>query len=256
MARKLFGALAGAISAMLLSAAPTSADILYFPTYVHDYRHFQVTVSDVAPRNAIGLPDRTTTSAPLGPGLWIVVNVDYALFRDGKPIRIKEIEPLVEDANPVPLYERLSRSSFIHAIGFFEPGHPFDFYARPGEKLIFLTMFLQSNDLFYAPAKSGLVLFDFDENPRTGDVTDRVRLWDAGTEVNERPGGGMFQAVRQGSRNLGTNERGVVRPVRDGFGYPAADKVIRVEVEASDTRYRRTDTDRDDVGMFAPIGGM
>lgn len=254
MRRALLGALGCAM--LVLGTVAGRADLLYFPTYVHDYRHFQVTIAGVAPSNAIGLPDKTATSAPLGLGIWLVVNVDYALFRDGKPIRIPEIEPLVEDGDPIPLYERLSRSSFVHAIGLFEPGHPFDFYARPGEKLIFLTMLLQSNDLFYAPAKSGLVLFDFDQKPRTGDVTDRVRLWDAGTEVNERPGYGSFQAVRQGRANLGTNEHGVVRPVRDGFGYPATGRVIDVQVAASRTRYRRLDSDRSDVAIFAPLSGM
>jgi len=34
-------------------------------------------------------------------------------------------------------------------------------------------------------------------NPRTGDVTADVQLWDAGTEVNMEPGVGADQPPRQ-----------------------------------------------------------
>ena len=67
----------------------------------------------------------------------------------------------------------------------------------------------------------------------TGDVTSRIRLWDAGTEVNEEPGLGPNQAPRQHAPNTGPAENGVVRPiseVKDGFHYPNVAEVIRVTI--------------------------
>lgn len=48
----------------------------------------------------------------------------------------------------------------------------------------FATMFIQSNDLFYAFSPEGLALFDANGTPCTGDVTSELRLYDAGTEIN------------------------------------------------------------------------
>lgn len=222
--------LVAAVLALVASAA--SADGFFFPTRETVYRPFRVTVTGVTREDTLKFPDRTEAPAPLGPGIWLVTNVDFALFRDGKRARIEGFEPMVEDADPSRLLARLSQMSQVHDLGVFIPGIPFEFDARPGEKLIFMTMFLQSNDLFYAPAKSGLVLYDFDGRPLQGDVTNRIRLWDAGTEINQPPGQGHFQAVRQAKLDYGTTERGVVRPVADGFTYPKTAEVIDVQILA------------------------
>ena len=88
-------------------------------------------------------------------------------------------------------------------------------------------MFVQSNDLFYAPGASGFALFNGDI-PRSGDVTGEFLLWDAGTEVNEAPGVGANQAPRQAGANAGDDEAGSVRVVNDGYLYPEVDRVLRV----------------------------
>jgi hypothetical protein len=63
-------------------------------------------------------------------------------------------------------------------------------------------------------------------------VTDRVELWDAGTEPNAQPPGkGPDQAPAQNGPMQGADEDGVVRrlgDVDDGHAYPAAGDVIRV----------------------------
>lgn len=229
--------LAAGIAAMLLLAATAAAaDVLFYPTEARDYRHFWVTVSSVTAKDALKFPDRTEAPAPIGAGVWLVTNVDFALFRNGRRPRIAGFEPMVEDSDPAPLLDRLARMSQVHDFGLFVPDVPFEFDARPGEKLIFMTMFLQSNDLFYAPKKSGLVLFDFHGRPLEGYVTDRIQLWDGGTEVNQPPGRGNFQAVRQAKLDYGTIEGGVVRPVADGLTYPRVAEVIEVEIEASGPR--------------------
>ncbi|MCT4646667.1 MAG: spondin domain-containing protein, partial [Carboxylicivirga sp.] len=42
------------------------------------------------------------------------------------------------------------------------PGHSyeFSFYAGPGHKVSFATMFVKSNDLFYAPSGTGIELYN------------------------------------------------------------------------------------------------
>ncbi|OJJ20075.1 hypothetical protein BKI52_16510 [marine bacterium AO1-C] len=119
--------------------------------------------------------------------------------------------------------------------GVIMPGqsYEFSFQAGPGSKLSFATMFVQSNDLFYAPGADGIALFDNSKQPITGDITAQVSLWDAGTEVNEQPGTGNNQAPRQSGANVGTAENGTVRnitSVNDGFTYPVVNEVIKVSI--------------------------
>ena len=106
-----------------------------------------------------------------------------------------------------------------------------------GMKLSFLSMFGQSNDAFYAFEPGGIDLFQDDaENDRQDpmpigleqpeDVTDRVALWDAGTEADQEPGFGDQQAPRQDSRDSGEEQGGVVNLMEDidGDGDPENDK--------------------------------
>jgi len=70
-------------------------------------------------------------------------------------------------------------------------------------------MFVQSNDLFYAPNGQGIALFDDQGNPIDADVSQYLSLWDAGTEVDEEPGTGPNQAPRQNGPT-GKDENGKV----------------------------------------------
>ncbi len=117
-------------------------------------------------------------------------------------------------------------------IGFIEPGNSetYTFNAGKGHHLSFATMFVQTNDLFYAPAENGLALYNADGTALTGDITDLVDLWDAGTEVNEEPGTGPNQAPRQSGPNTGADENGTVElieNINDGYTYPANNEIIR-----------------------------
>ena len=96
-------------------------------------------------------------------------------------------------------------------------------------KLNLISMFGQSNDLFYAP-RNAIELFDSTGNPLTGDITGDLLLWDAGTEVNQAPGIGPDQAPRQKMANSGAAENGVVGAVKDSFIYPDTRAVIRVTI--------------------------
>jgi hypothetical protein len=96
-------------------------------------------------------------------------------------------------------------------------------------------MFVQSNDLFYAPDGAGIALFNSDGAPVSGDVTGQVQLWDAGTEVNQEPGVGPDQAPRQAGPDAGPDEDGVVQIVSDEFSYPATLATIRVTIMATES---------------------
>ena len=71
------------------------------------------------------------------------------------------------------------------------------FHAGKGHYLQFATMFAQSNDIFLAGDDEGIPLYDADGIAITGDISSAIYLWDAGTEVNEKPGEGPNQAPRQ-----------------------------------------------------------
>jgi len=114
------------------------------------------------------------------------------------------------------------------------PGGAFEFEveASHGDHLSFATMFVPSNDLFFAPGADGIALWDGDE-PVSGEVTDELTLWDAGTETNGEPGFGDDQAPAQSEPNQGEDEGSVVRPVSevgDGHEYPDVDDTVQVTV--------------------------
>lgn len=120
------------------------------------------------------------------------------------------------------------------AAGPLTPGGSFDFTfnAGPGSRLYFASMFGQSNDLFYSPDEDGIPIYDGMGMPRTGDITDQVYLWDAGTEANEEPGAGMNQAPRQEGANTGpADPNDAVRMAENAFGnLPAVEDAIQVSL--------------------------
>ncbi len=111
--------------------------------------------------------------------------------------------------------------------------YEFEFAAAPGSKLSFATMFIPSNDFFFAPAQNGIDLFDAFDNPITGDLTPQVFLWDAGTEVNQEPGLGTDQPQRSGGTG-GADPNPLVRMATDDFGnLPAVSDVIEVTLTST-----------------------
>ena len=58
------------------------------------------------------------------------------------------------------------------------------FKAVPGARLSFATMSAATNDWFFAPVESGINLFE-NGAAVTGDISNRIYLWDAGTEEED-----------------------------------------------------------------------
>ena len=134
---------------------------------------------------------------------------------------------------------------FNTPVGSAQPGpalpgsaYQWTFHANPGDNLSFATMFVQSNDWFFAPDERGIPLYHADGSAMTGNVTDYVKLWDSGTEVDQPVGTGADQAPRQSGANVGaadphTNVRRVL-----SADLPATHELIDVNLSyASNGRF-------------------
>jgi hypothetical protein len=180
--------------------------------------------------------------SPLAPGAWAVHSMgSMVLFTESMADYGEGLEGLAEDGDPSTLGTSLAAKNTVTSSGVFNtpsgssspgplfPGskYEFTFTAEDGQWLSFATMFVQSNDLFYAiGGESGIQLWS-NGVPLSGDVTSMMTFWDAGTEVNEYPGAGLHQPPRI---NGGTTEAGVVKMVNDGFTYPSVSDVIKVTI--------------------------
>lgn len=222
---------------------------------------FTVRIENVAPSDFYGSETPTGGAVWITPGAFAVHTGDNPVYTEGEPASIG-LEALAEAGPPSGfdgqpgLVEELGGGMNVVAAGAYgpettvadpsdptgevpgappiAPGGAFEFEvtAEPGQHLSFASMFVPSNDLFFAPGPEGIPFWEDDE-PADGDVTGAVDLWDAGTEPNQPPGEGPDQAPAQNSPDQGTDEGGVVRrlsAVEDGYDYPAVSDVIQVIV--------------------------
>ena len=187
----------------------------------HSPTSFTVTITNVS--------DTAELETPLAPGAFAVHSAMDTLFVAGELDRGQGLEALAEDGDPSVLVAALEAESTVSSAGAFAipdgaeeagpalpgSGYSFTFEATPGEYLSFATMFVQSNDWFFAPSSSGIALFD-GADPISGEITDLVSLWDAGTEVDETPGEGANQAPRQAGPDTGDAQDAPIAAV-DGF---------------------------------------
>jgi hypothetical protein len=194
------------------------------------------------------LSNGETVPVPHSPGVWTVSRRANTLFTAERFDQGNGLEELAEDGNPVKLFASLEMKQSVKSSGIFNtpvgdagpgaatPGKAYEFTvtATPGDRLSFATMFVQSNDLFYAPRGYGIPLFLPGRGPVSGDVTHLVKLWDAGTEVNQEPGLGLDQAPRQDGPDTGEtehNDQGFSdHRDNDSFEYPSTDEVIKVTI--------------------------
>ncbi len=205
---------------------------------------FKVRIENIS--NAYGVAGQDGAKYPfaLSPGLFIVNHKKQYFFDEGKKADTA-LELQAEDGNPESLSKKLLTRVGSFYMGVFNtpvgaampgpllPGnsYEFTFQGSEGMRLNLIAMYGQSNDLFYSP-RQAIDLFDKGGNPLSGDITDSLLLWDAGTEVNQAPGVGDEQAPRQKTANTGKAENGVVQLVKDGFSYPNTKDVLRVTITA------------------------
>jgi len=191
---------------------------------------FTVRVENIS--NAEGMTASNGQKFPfaLSPGMFVLSDKSAALFTEGKPARNNGLEMQAEDGDPsglVASLQTMHHSSNLHGVfnmpvgamgaGPIRPGDSYEFAitAAPGMRLFMTQMFGQSNDWFYAPGPNGIALFDAKGAPVSGDITDQLYLWDAGTEKDEEIGIGPNQGPRQKGTNTGADEHGVVHRVND-----------------------------------------
>ena len=177
--------------------------------------------------------------SPVAPGVWVVHNRGIKpIFKEGAPDYGFGLEMLSEVGDPTGVYNSLDGVGLETGVyntpnGAMDPGplfpgqtYSFTFDAKVGDYLSFASMLGKSNDEFFAPGNMGIRLFD-GKTPISGDITSKIMLWDAGTEVNEYPGAGINQGPG------GTDESENVMQVNDGFPWPDVDQVIKVTIMAN-----------------------
>jgi hypothetical protein len=193
-------------------------------------RKFTVRVENISNPEGMAASNGNKFPFALSPGLFALSTKNAPLFKEGKAAFANGMEMQAEDGDPSGLVKSLEvmhHVSSLHGVfntpvgamaaGPIRPGdsYEYSFTAMPGMKLFTTMMFGQSNDWFYAPDANGIVLFDAKGNAVSGDVTNRLILWNAGTEVDEEIGIGPNQGPRQKGMNTGPDEHGVVRRVQD-----------------------------------------
>ncbi len=200
---------------------------------------FRVTIENLSTSTTLGGSHSCSQTGviPFAPGVWAVHNNNYPMFQNGRPDFNKGLEELAEDGNNAPLAETIAAESGIissNGFGGTGDGKVMRFYvsAVPGEKLSFATMFVPSNDLFYAPSDLGIDLFP-GGTPLNGNITDQIELWDAGTERNEALGEGLYQPQCRTSSTQDPRPAegaGVSIVPNDGSVAPTLNTVIKVTV--------------------------
>jgi len=190
--------------------------------------------------HAAVLASLTGVTVPLSPGGYAAHSDQIQLFQEGQPADavVDGVEAIAEDGNPVTLVSNLQGNDaitdggpFVRPDGASENGplaptppdvdnntYTVTVDASQGDRLSIGTMYIQSNDVFYAFQPEGISLFTDDGSPISTEVTGDLRLYDAGTEVDEEPGVGLNQAPRQPDADTGEEENGNVVQIEDSNG--------------------------------------
>ena len=202
---------------------------------------FKVRIENVSNSDGLAAQDGSKYPFALSPGMFVVTSDKTNFFKVGKKANAG-LEAQAEDGNPEILSKDLLTEIGSTRMGIFnmpvgadkaapilpDGAYEFTFTAQEGQKLNFIAMYGQSNDLFYAPEKA-IDLF-VEGEALNGEITGKLALWDAGTEINQAPGIGDSQAPRQKAANTGADEKSVVGLVKDGFSYPNTKDVLKVTI--------------------------
>ncbi|HEX8288858.1 MAG TPA: spondin domain-containing protein [Pyrinomonadaceae bacterium] len=230
-----------AIAFLMTVIVGIQANGFAFSGKVKKQAKFKVRIENISNPEGLTTKDGSKYPFAVSPGLFVVTTKKMDFFRAGKKANAG-LEAQAEDGNPEVLSKELltkigstNMSIFNMPVGADKPApilpggaFEFEFTATEGQKLNLIAMYGQSNDLFYAPEKA-VELFVNGE-AISGDITDKLMLWDAGTEVNQAPGIGADQAPRQKSPNTGAKEDVPVGLVKDGFSYPNTKDVLKVTI--------------------------
>ncbi len=231
---------------------------------------FTVRFENVSKPSTLKLSTGRAVAIPLSAGVWAVHTAGNPIFTPGRLDAGLGLKGLAEAGLAREFAPNLGSVAGVRAAGAFEksmiplitiggmnprkpmavagkpdssgmlqPGRYYEFTveARPGDRLSLASMIGQSNDGLIGSGAEGIALFDANTRPVTGNVTGQLSLWDAGVEVNEEPGLGRNQGVRQGVAHAGDPERRPVRAMSEAeFGalWPPVTKMVRVTVRVEE----------------------
>lgn len=199
---------------------------------------FTVRIENVSNASTLKLSTGGAVAIPMSAVAWAVHSAANPMITPGKVDPGLGLKGLAEAGMAGAFAASLSGVAGVRSHGasgqpMLLPGSHFELTieARPGDRLSLAMMIGQSNDGVIANGAEGIALFVASGRPVAGDVTAQLFNWDAGTEVNEGPGRGRNQGVRQGAPNAGDPERRPVRLMSEAeFGslWPAVNKMVRV----------------------------
>ncbi|RPG36800.1 MAG: hypothetical protein CBB72_003570 [Muricauda sp. TMED12] len=167
--------------------------------------------------------------SPFAPGAY---DINNAVFVIGESAT-EALEALAEDGNPSGFSNIFNIPVGASGPGPIFPGesYSFEFTASEGDVLSFATMLVQSNDWFIGT--NDIELFN-NGIPTTGDITNRLELFDAGTEVDEYAGAGNNQPPRQNGADTGAEENATVGVEETaGAHVPLIADMVRVTITAN-----------------------
>jgi hypothetical protein len=204
---------------------------------------FTIRIENITQPEAFVATNGVKWSLAYSPGLAVIHTGKAPIFSAGKKDRGKGLEAQSEDGDPSKLAKSLKGTKGVKSVTLFNtpvgangagaitPGAAFEttVSAMPGDRLSLTLMMGQSNDWFYAPNEAGIELFS-NGKAISGDITPRMIMWDAGTEVDQEPGIGSDQGPRQKAPNTGKAESGIVKKVQDSKIYSTPSSVMRVTI--------------------------
>ncbi len=183
--------------------------------------------------------------ATLGQAIWVVHHPDtMPVFATNTPAS-KALERFAEDSNILVLFADLAVNPDVIAFGAFQGNDLAEGCAVVAIVNVFaeqvlsvLVPMLQANDKFFATPPNGVRLFSDGGFLYQEDLIDFVRLYDAGTELDEVPGEGSYQGLIQSYPEEGDPQGDVVHRIRtglsrsrDGYAYPFVNEHLRLTVK-------------------------
>jgi hypothetical protein len=166
-------------------------------------------------------------ASPFAPGAYGGINPAVFTLGDNSSAAL---EALAEDGVPSGFANIFNTPVGSGSPGPILPGesYSFTFTAAEGDILSFATMLVESNDWFVGA--NDIELFT-NGTPVSGNITSMIKLFDGGTEVDEYPGAGNNQALRQSGPNTGIDENGVVEIVTNpGNRVPSVSEMVQVTI--------------------------
>lgn len=224
------------------TAAPTTSGTTGAP----QSQRFEVVIEN--------LSGETYLPTPFAPAGWATHSDQVRAFTEGGPASAG-LEQLAEDGDPSAWIAELAATPGFSQqgnAGATPPGQTtrFEFTAEPGRdaQLSLASMLVQSNDAFVSSAP--IELFDAQGAPLPAQQVT-LALFDAGTEVNELPGAGMYQPPRQPAPNSGPAEGTIRRANHALRALPPGGQLGRVEVRLDGAELVFTLTNTAEVAGFA-----